>query len=436
MDLYNLVSFIGVFGLVFVAWLFSANPRVVNWRAIACGILLQLVLGALVFWLPGSTRAFLWLNDLVLRLLSAATAGQRFVFGVLALPPGATGAQGEKSLGFILAVQALPIIVFVAALMGLLYYCGIMQRVVRAFAWVFSRLMRVSGAESLVTASNIFVGIESATAVRPYLAAMTPSEFCTLLTAGMATVAASTMGMYVLFLSQRFPTIAGHLISASLMSAPAAIVMSKVLVPESGEPATLGHEVRVAYERETSAFEAIINGAMAGARMVLGIVALLIAFLGLVALADLVLEQLGAHAGAWLGITGKWSLAGFFGYAFAPLAAMTGIAHGDLLVAGQLFGERLVATEVPAYLRLAELMAGGVFTHPRSPVVIAYVLCGFAHVASMAIFVGGTAALVPERRADLARVGPRALLAASLACLQTGAVAGTFFHDPAIILRG
>ena len=422
MDIHNFVSLVGLCTLVLIGWLFSIHPRRVNWRTVCVGVGLQLIFGLVIFRAPGSRDVFLWFNALVQKALDAATAGQRFVFGVLALGPGETGEAGEKSLGFILATQALPIIIFFSALMGLLYYVGIMQRVIRAFAWVFTRAMGVSGAESLCASSNIFVGIESATTVRPYLARMTDSELCTILTAGMATVASSTLGLYVFLLSKYFPTIAGHLMSASILSAPAAIVMSKLLVPETGQPVTLGKEVRIVYERESSAVEAIIAGAMAGVKLVVGIVALLIAFLGFVRIVDLVLGAFGA------------SLANVLGVLFAPVAALIGVPPADALAAGSMLGERLVATEVPAYKHLAEAMATGQFIHGRSPVIVAYALCGFAHIASLAIFVGGIAALVPERRKDLARMGLWALLAATLACLMTGAVAGIFFHGGTIIL--
>lgn len=422
--MYNAVSLVGMFVLMAVAWLLSTNRRRVNFRAVLWGAGIQLALGAVVFCAPGATRAFLWLNDAILKLLEAATAGQKFVFGPLAHAPGEQG-----SVGFILATQALPIIVFFAALMGLLYYVKVMPVVIRSFAWTFTRLMRISGAESLCVASNIFVGIESATTIRPYLARMTRSEFCTILTAGMATVASSTMGLYVLFLKDTFATIAGHLISASIMSAPAAIVMSKLLVPEDGHPVTLGRLAEAVYERESSAVESVINGAMAGVRLVVGVVALLIAFLGLMALVDVFLGWVSA----WF--SGALSLKTLLGWLMAPFAAVIGIPWSDATLAGSLLGERLIATEVPAYQRLAEILQSGGFADLRTPVITAYTLCGFAHVGSLAIFVGGIAALVPERRADLANVGPRALLAATLACLMTGAVAGTFYHGAAGVLQ-
>ena len=444
MDAYNLVSLAGLFVLMGIAWGLSSHRARLNWRCIVFGVGVQLLLGLVVFWAPGSTEFFLWLNGAVARLFEAASAGQKFLFGALA-----DQAEVEKAFGpgrgFILIIQALPVIIFFAALMGLLYYWGIMPVIIRAFAWLFNRLMRVSGAESLCAASNIFVGIESATTIRPYLGQMTRSELCTVLTAGMATIASSVLFFYAGILKEVFPTIAGHLISASIMSAPAAIVMSKILLPETRVPATLGETVRLDYTRESGAVESVINGAMAGVKLVVGICALLVAFLGLVALVNLVLGPVGEgcqHGVNWLGsVVGRdwavdfqWSLERLLGYVLWPLAVLIGVPPADAHLAGQMLGERLVATEVPAYFHLAEAMRAGQFSHPRSPVVIAYALCGFAHVASLAIFVGGIAALVPERRRDLAEVGPKALLAATLACLMTGAVAGIFFHGQAGVL--
>ena len=431
MEGYNLVSLGGLFGLLAIAWAVSANRRRQNLRCILAGTGLQLALGALVFLTPGSQAFFLRLNDLVLRILEAATEGQRFVFGPLALGPGQTDADGNASIGFILATQALPMVLFFAALMGVLYYLGLMQQIVRAFAWVFARLMRVSGAESLCVASNIFVGIESTTAVRPYLSQMTHSELCTILTAGLATVASTTMGLYVLLLKDTFPTIAGHLISASILSAPAAIVFSKLLIPETDTPVTLGRVADFHYEKESGPIEAIINGAMAGVKLVVGIVALLIAFLGLLAVLDLLLAAIGQWVGLWPGHPEASPIATLLGYVFYPVALLLGVPPADASLVGEMLGTRLVATEIPAYQQLAALMADGRLAHERSAVIAAYGLCGFAHVASLAIFIGGVSALVPHRRADLARIAPRVLLAATMACLSTAAVAGTFFVAPA-----
>ena len=426
MDIYNFVSLAGLVLVMGAAWVLSADRRRMNGRAIGWGVAIQLGVGLLVFWTPGSRAVLLWLNDLVVSILEATKAGQKFLFGQLAEKSAMDGVFGN---GFVLVIQALPVIIFFSALMSLLYHWRIMPVIVRGFASVFTRLMRISGAESLCAASNIFVGIESATTVRPFLTKMTRSELCTILTVGMATVASSTLAVYVGFLKDEFPTIAGHLISASILSAPAAIVVSKILLPEDGEPETLGVAVRPVVERQSGAIEAIIAGAMAGVKLVVGICALLIAFLGFIALIDL---ALGGVSGliqtqpGWEQV--DLSLGRLLGHVFRPVAAVIGVPWSDAELAGQMLGKRLVATEIPAYLDLAAAMKAGRFAHPRSPVVIAYALCGFAHVASLAIFVGGIAALVPQRRGDLAAVGPRALLAATMACLMTGAVAGVFFR--------
>ena len=428
MDMQNVVSFAGLFVLMGLAWVLSAHRRRMNWRVIGVGVGLQLLLGAIVFRAPGSRSAFQWINRAVLRILEAATAGQKFVFGPLATE-GHFVLSSDAPSGFILAFQALPLIIFFAALMGLLYYWRIMPLIIRGFSWVFTRLMRISGAESLCAASNIFVGIEATTTVRPYLSRMTRSEFCTILTAGMATVASSTLGVYVLFLKDTFPDIAGHLISASILSAPAAIVFSKILLPETGEPLTMGKRVAMEIERDGGAIDAIITGAMAGMKLVVGVVALLIAFLGMVALADLAVGGAGGLFGTAL------SIRAILGYVMRPFAVIMGVPWEDCGAVGTMLGQRLVETEIPAYLQLKGSLESGAFADPRSPVIAAYALCGFAHVASLAIFVGGAAALVPERRKDLAAVGPRALLAATFACLMTGAVAGTFYHTAATALR-
>ncbi|NLE66965.1 MAG: nucleoside transporter, partial [Lentisphaerae bacterium] len=310
--------------------------------------------------------------------------------------------------------------VFFSALMSLFYYWRMMPWLIRGFARVFTRLMGVSGAESLCTAANIFVGIESLAAIRPYLARMTRSELCTILTGGLATVASSMLAVYVLFLKDVFPTIAGHLISASILSAPASLIMSKLIYPESGTPETLGLDIRMSKSDDAGSVDAVINGAMAGMKLVMGVVALLMAFLSLLALADMVLGGLGRWAGADL------SLRRMLGWMFVPLAWCMGVPAADCRAVGGLLGLRLVATEIPAYQELAGLMASGALAGVRTPTIAAYALCGFAHVASLAIFVGGVTALVPERRADVVAVGFRSLVAATLACLMTGAVAGLF----------
>jgi CNT family concentrative nucleoside transporter len=307
-----------------------------------------------------------------------------------------------------------------------------MPWLIKKFSSLFTRLMRISGAESLCASSNIFVGVESALTVRPYLEKMTRSELCTVLAVGMASIASNVLALYVFILKGQFPTIAGHLVSASFLSAPAAVVVAKLMVPETGVPETLGVDVEPHYEKDSSIMESVIRGANEGMKLVLGIAALLIAFLGIVALIDSILQGAGGLVSEGLDL----SLAGILGYVFYPFALIIGVPPADAMEIARLIGERTVVTEVKAYQDLAKLMADGALEHPRSAFLAAYALCGFAHVASLAIFIGGISALVPGRTRDLSALGLRALVIATLACLMTASVAGTFFSESSILLGG
>lgn len=432
--MYNLVSFAGIFILMAFAWSLSSNRKVINWRVVFWGTALQLILALFIFIVPAGSTIFLYINDAVVRVLESATAGIRFLFGRLALPPGTKNEMGEESLGFILAFQALPTIIFFASLMGMLYYIGVMPWLIKIFSRAFTRLMRISGAESLSVSSNIFVGVEANMTVLPYLGNMTRSEFCTILAAGMSTTASSVLALYVFMLQKNFPTIAGHLVSASVLSAIGAIVMSKIIMPETERPETLGLELTPHYQKESSVMEAIINNANEGVKMVIGIMALLLAFLGIVALVDSLIGGAGVRLNSLLGIHLDWSLKGLLGYAFYPLTLAIGVPPSDAFEISKLIGERAVLTEVKSYQDLSALLSSGTLKDPRSAVLAAYALNGFAHFASLAIFVGGTTALVPKRSRDISAVGFRALLAATLACLMTAAVAGTFFTGGSILL--
>ncbi len=434
MDIYNLVSFLGIFVLAAFAWLCSSKRRVVNWRVIFWGIALQLFFAIFIFIVPIGAKFFLFVNKIVLIVLNSATEGTKFLFGRLALAPGETGENGEESLGYILAFQALPTIIFFAALVGALYYLKIMPLLIRGFSYVFTRLMRISGAESLCASSNIFVGVESALVIRPHIKEMTGSELTTILAAGMGTIASTVLALYVLFLQGELPTIAGHLVSASFLSAPAAVIMAKLIVPESEKPLTLGKDVRPYYEREDNLIMAIVNGANSGLRYLGGIVTLLIAFLGILKLLDIIFGWFGGYLNHWFGWNFEWTFSSVLGYVFYPFTLILGVQPSDALAIAKVIGERTVATEVVSYRHLAQLMAEGALSDPRSAIIASYALCGFAHIASLAIFVGGIGALAPERLKDLSRLGFRALLAATLACLMTAAVAGTFSTKGSILL--
>ncbi len=429
MELYNLVSFGGIFALIGIAWLVSANRRKLNWRVIVWGVVLQLAFAMFIFVVPAGATVFLSVNELVVSILEAASEGARFVFGPLAAPPGA-----EESLGFILAFQGLPAIIFFSALVAMLYYLNVLPFLIKWFAYAFTRLMRISGAESLCAASNIFVGVESSLTVKPHLNSMTRSELCTVLTAGMATVASNVLALYVFTLRNEFPAIAGHLVSASFLSAPAALVMAKIIMPEVQQPKTLGKAIHPHYEKESNIFEAVINGANQGVRVIVGVVALLIAVLGLVALIDLALQWVGGGLNSAFELSIDWTLKGLLGYIFYPFALLLGIPPSDAGLAAQIIGERIVLTEVASYKDLATALAEEAFQHPRTAVITAYALCGFAHVASMAIFVGGVSALAPQRTRTLSEIGFRALLAATFACLLTACIAGTFYSSGSVLL--
>ena len=416
----HFISLVGFFAFAGIAWLCSAHRRRINWKTIGGGMLLQLVIGLLVFRAPGSRQFFLKLNDGVMALLEVSRSGMNFLLGPLAASPGE-----KDSIGFILAFQALPIAIFFSALAAALYHLGILQVVVRLFAKLFHRTLGISGAESLSSAANIFVGVESALVVRPYLAKMTQSELLTIISAGMATAASTTLGVYVSMLGKTFPQIAGHLLSASIIAIPASVVMSKLLLPETETPETATSIPKEHEEaRANNLMSAIIEGANDGLKLAVGIGALLIAGLGFVALFD---KLLGLFPG-------DLSIVKILSWIFYPLVALLGIARADLAEAAKLLGERVVLTEVVSYQDLAQMIASGQLTDPRTVVILSYALCGFTHIASIAIFVGGTAALAPERRDDLARIGFRALLAATLATLMTGCVAGMFSDGSGVLM--
>lgn len=432
METYNLVSFAGIFVLLFLAWAISrflfGHTAKVNLHLVGWGLAMQLLFALFIFKVPAGVVLFQAVNDLAVKVLSASAKGAEFAFGTLALPPGVEG-----SMGFIFAFQAMPTILFFSALVAILYYYNVLPFVIRQFSVVFTKLMRISGAESLCAASNIFVGVESAFTVRPYIDKMTRSELCTILTAGMATVASNVLALYVFTLYHTFPSIAGHLISASFLSAPAALVMAKLFLPETGTPKTMGRVVEVHYEKDANIFEAVINGANAGLKAIFSIVALLIAVLGLVALVDLALGGAAGLVNGWLGTSMEWSLRALLGYIFYPFTLIIGVPVEDAGLISRIIGERIILTEVASYQDLAKAMADNALVHDRSAVVTAYALCGFAHLASMAIFVGGVSALAPERTRDISAVGAKALLASTFACLMTACVAGTFYTNAGIL---
>jgi len=421
--IFRLTALAGFCLLPAFAWVTGARSRV-DRKTIMGSVALIWIFGLMTFWFPWSRQALAWVNDILVAVLSASQKGTIFLFGPLAMGPGQTLPDGSPSIGFILAVQVLPTVIFFSALTAGLYYLNILQAVVRFFARIFYRTMRLSGAEALGASANIFVGIESSVAIRPYLGSMTRSELLTLLTCMMATVASSIMAVYVMALRDVFPQIAGHLVSASIISIPCAILISKLSLPESETPVTASTTVETFSGGETSAasgnlFTATIDGGVQGMRMAVGIVIVLIVVLGVEAIADQLLALFPLVDGQPI------SLARILGWLVWPFVVLLGLRPEEYQIAAQILGARFIEGEVPAYFSLASAQAGGdpLFS-PRSLTAMTYALCGFVHIASLGIFVGGISALVPERARDLSVLGLRALWTSFLATLLTGCLAG------------
>ncbi len=428
---FRLLACVGFIVITLLAWV-TGNRSRLNWTTIGGSVLLAWGLGILSFWFPGAGWFWGRINDMVVAVLTASQKGTIFLLGPLALSPSQSLPDGTASIGFILAAQALPAVVFFAALMAGLYYLGVIQAIVALFARLFYRTMGLSGAEALSGAANIFVGIEAGLIVRPYLTAMTRSELLLVLTCMMATVASTVMGIYVSALQQVMPQIAGHLISASVISIPCAVLISKLSFPEDGQPITLGGIPSEPTNRSPSPSSggeaipapsnlivALIDGAGQGMKMAVGIAALLIVFLGLEALIDLGLTQLPAIGGTPL------SVARVLAWLTWPFAILLGLRPEEWQIGADLLGSRFIETEVAAYFKLAAVQSTTPPPlSPRSLTAMTYALCGFVHVASVGIFVGGISALVPHRAKDISLLGLRALWTAFLTTLLTGCIAG------------
>ena len=416
MSLHQGVSVVGVFVLLGIGFLLSRNRRGVNWKAVGWGVGLQFLFAFLVLRTPPGRAFFSFMNDAVVKLLSFQRDGAEFVFNALALPPGEPG-----SLGMFFAFQVLTTIVFFSSLISILYHLGIMQKVILFFAVVMKRLMGVSGAESFSASANIFVGMtEAPLSVKPYVADMTESELMCVMTAGMATVAGGVLAAYVGMLHDSFPDIAGHLLAASVMSAPAALALAKIMIPETGRPLTMGSIPRESGERAVNVIEAAANGATTGLHLALNVGAMLVAFLGLLALANFFVRS----------FFGLFHLEGItlqtlLGWIFAPLAWLMGVAWQDCGAVGQLLGEKTILNEFVAYQNLGEMLrADPGALSARSTVIATYALCGFANLGSIGILIGGLGGIAPERKQDLARLGIPALIAGSLAAFMTATIAG------------
>ncbi len=407
----RLVSFAGLFVMMVLAWLMSSHRRTIPWRTIAGGLLLQAALAFLTLRTAPGQAVFAKLGELFSGLLAFVDVGTLFVFGV-----GGDGdvATINQQILSTFAFSVLPIIIFFSSLTAILYHYHIMQRVVRAAAMAMQRTLDISGAESLSVAANIFVGQAVAPlVVRPYLSRMTQSELMVIMTAGFATVAGSVMAAYV-----KMGLSAGHLITASLISAPAAIVIAKIMQPETGEPETRGRVVTEVEPGTINAIEAAASGALDGLKIALQVGAIIIAFLALIALLKFSVE--------WsLGLVGiNLTLENLLGYLFAPLALAIGIEPADCQKAGELLGIRMIGNEFISYDTLGQWIHDGTQISQRTQVLLTYALCGFANFGSIGVQLGAIGGAAPERRADLARLGLRAMLGGTLACCMTACIVG------------
>lgn len=409
----KLTSLLGILALIGVAWLLSEHRRRFPWRAVVWGLALQFLLGWFILKTGPGERVFEACQRMVGRFIGFAGEGNRLLFGALADEAAMSKAFGpENALFFALVLTG--IIVLVSTVSSILYHYGLLQLVVRAVAWVMQRTLGTSGSETLGAAANIFMGqTEAPLVIKPYLPRMTRSELHCLMVGGFATIAGSVMGVY----SGLLKVPAGHLLTASVMSAPAALLVSKILIPETEASETAaGSTARI--ERETvNGIDAACSGAGDGMRLAINVIAMLLAFTSLVAAANWIL-------GEAFGVVGwhtRQPLQTLLGYANAPFAWLMGIPSKDCLAVGRILGERIVLSEFIGYLSLSREQAS---LDPRSYVIAAYALCGFANFGSVAIQIGGIGALVPGRRRDLAEVGLKAMLGGLLACYMTACVVG------------
>ena len=420
----------GLFGLavlIGIAWLFSNNRRAVDWKLVATGLSLQIGFAALVLLVPGGRDVFDWLGQVFVKVLSFVNEGSTFVFGSL---------MDVKNYGFIFAFQVLPTIIFFSALMGVLYHLGVMQLVVRAMAWAITKVMKVSGAETTSVCASVFIGqTEAPLTVRPYIPKMTQSELLTMMIGGMAHIAGGVLAAYVGMLGGSDPVqqafYAKHLLAASIMAAPATLVVAKLLVPETGTPLTRG-TVKMEVEKTASnLIDAAAGGAADGLKLALNIAAMLLAFIALIAMINAPLTWIGEVTGLQAMLGKPTDLAAIFGWVLAPLAWVIGVPWQDATVVGSLIGQKVVINEFVAYLQLAEIVNGqvaGVTLTDQGKLIATYALCGFANFSSIAIQIGGIGGLAPERRSDLARFGLRAVLGGSIATFMTATIAGVLSY--------
>ncbi|MEQ9593600.1 MAG: nucleoside transporter C-terminal domain-containing protein [Cyclobacteriaceae bacterium] len=429
----------GLLVIVGLAYLLSGNRKSIDWRLVAVGILLQIIIGVIIAKVEFAQQAFSFVSDKFVVFLSFAQKGAEFLYGDLA-----RNSEGNPdvrhSLGFLFAFQALPTVIFFSSVTAGLYYLGILQKIVFGFAWIMTRTMRLSGSESLSAAANVFVGqTEAPLLVRPFIAGMTRSELHCLMVGGMATIAGSVLGAYVSFLGggdlAQQSMFASYLLSASIMNAPAAVVLAKMFVPES-EPEKIDRQLKVNREKiGVNVIDALATGAADGLKLALNIGAMLLAFIAVIYAVNWVLVDLiGSFTGmndfvrtSTNGTFDGFSLQYILGQIFRVFAFIMGVEWNETLYVGSLLGQKIVINEFVAYLDLAQLKSDGVLS-AKSIRIATYALCGFANFSSIAIQIGGIGGMAPSRQGDLSKLGLRAMVAATLATMMTATIAGAIFE--------
>ena len=410
----RLISLVGVVTMIFIAWLMSYDRRNFPWRVVFWGTGLQLVFAFFILWTDVGKIVFQWTGDKIAAFLDFTRFGTQFLFDNLARP------EYQSTFGMQFAFRILPTIIFFSAIMSMLYYLGLMQKIVEAIARVMSKTMGTSGAESLSCSANIFVGqTEAPLLIRPFVAKATNSELMAIMCGGFATVAGGVMAGYI---AMGIP--AAHLLAASVMSAPAALLIAKVILPEKEEPVTRGHVKVPPGKIADDVIEAAAVGAADGVKLAVNVAAMLLAFIAIIAVINAGMGVIHDALANWVGFPYfPQDLRTFFGWIFSPLAWLMGVPWKDCVEFGNLLGTKISINEFIAYVHLGELIKNGGMSE-RGLTIATYALCGFANFSSIAIQIGGIGGMAPERRSDLARLGLRAMFGGALASWMTAAIAG------------
>lgn len=416
---------LGMMVLIIIAWTFSTDRRSISWSVVSYGLLIQVSLAVSILYIPFVRKAFEFVGKLFVLVLDFTRAGSEFLFGSLI---------DTEKMGMIFAFQILPTIIFFSALTSLLFYLGIIQKIVYGLAWLMTKVLKLSGAESLSVAGNIFLGqTESPLMIKAYLPVMNRSEILLVMAGGMATLAGGVLAAYVEFLGGGDPAqrllFAKHLLAASVMAAPGAVVISKILVPQTEE---INKTIEITKENVGSnVLDAVSNGTTEGLKLAANVAAMLLVFIAFLAMLNYVMLKIGqvTHLNASIAemTGGKYndlSLQFVLGYIFAPLMWLIGVAKEDMTVVGRLLGEKLILTEFIGYISLSDLKATGGLVYDKSIIMATYMLCGFANFASIGIQIGGIGSLAPNQRVLLSKFGMRALLAGTLASLLSATIIG------------